>query len=58
MFTRRILALAAVLFAALTIGGSSIASAATVAPSAYHQTVGAARTQSSAISCGHGLWCR
>ena len=56
MFTRRILALAAVLFATLTIGGTSAASAATVATPAYHQTVSAAHTQSPARVCH--LWCR
>lgn len=58
MFTRRILAPAAILLAVLTTGGTSAASAATVAASASHQTVGAVLTQNSAISCGHGLWCR
>jgi hypothetical protein len=46
MFTPRIPILAAVLFAALPIGGISAAGAATAPSSAYHQTVGAARMDS------------
>jgi len=42
MFTRRILALAAALFAALIIAGTTGAHAATMASPAYHYTVDAA----------------
>jgi len=52
MFTRRILALAAVLVAALTTGGIPVASAATVAAPAYHQTA------STAYPCPPHHWCR
>jgi hypothetical protein len=50
MFARRILALAAVLFAVSTAGGTAAANAATVAAPASHTV--------STVSCGHGLWCR